>query len=115
MSVIVDIVNAIVDFSDQVQSFFADGIYDLLSQWTAWFIEWAVVAMWKVKLAVLAFSWDVAQNIIADLNISAFLNQAWGALNSQTLSMLFFFRVPEAVNIIVSAGVTKLVFRFVGF
>jgi hypothetical protein len=86
-----------------------------LTQFTAWFIEWSVVAMWKAKLAALAFSWDVAQDIIADLNLSAYLDQTWASLNSQVLSMLIFFRVPEAVNVILSAGVTKFVFRFLGF
>jgi len=115
MSVIVDIVNAVVEFHDTVTNFISETVYDLLAKWTAWFIEWWAVAWIKIKIQALIFSYKVAQNLIADLNLSAFLNQAWSSLDSKMLSMLVFFRVPEAVNIILSAGMTKFVFRFLGF
>lgn len=115
MSVFVDVVNAIVSVGQEISDFFTTGLYETLTQWTAWFIKWSVVAMFKAKLAALEFSWDVAQELLTSLNISAYLNNAWSSLESRTLSMLVFFRVPEAVNIVLGAGVTKFVMRFIGF
>ncbi len=115
MTLLVDIVDAIVNLGQQVSDFFTVGIYNLLAKFTAWFIKWYMVAWFKAKLAALAFSWSVAQELMTSLDISAYLDSAWGALESRTLSMLVFFRVPEAVNIIISASVTKFVFRFLGF
>lgn len=115
MTYIVDIVNAIVALSQDINDFFSVGIYHLLTQFTAWFIRWYMVGMWTAKLALLTFSWDVAQELISSLNLSVMLQTAWSSLESRTLSMLVFFRVPEAVNIILSAAVTKFVFRFLGF
>ena len=98
MSVIVDIINAINAFYQYVSDFTSFGIYDLLTKFTAWFIKWYMVALWNAKLAALTFSWSVAQELITSLNLSSVLDSAWGSLESRTLSMLVFFRIPEAVT-----------------
>lgn len=74
-----------------------------------------MVAWWKAKLTALTFSWSVAQELITSLNISEYINNAWSSLDSRLLSMFVLFRIPEALNIILSAAVTKFVFRFLGF
>lgn len=112
MSVLVDVVNSIVDFEQRVIEFTDSGIYELLKNFVAWFVQWFVVAMWKAKLALLTFSWDVAQQILENLHISDFIIDAWSSLDSQLANALAFFRIPEAFNMIVSASVTKFVFRF---
>ncbi|MCQ8104684.1 DUF2523 domain-containing protein [Methylomonas sp. SURF-2] len=115
MSVFVDVVNAIVEVGQTVSDFITTGIYNLLTQFTAWLIKHSVIAYWKMKLAAIAFSWDVAQELITSLNISAFINEAWSYLDSRMVSMFVYFRIPEAINLIVSAGFTKFVMRFIGF
>jgi hypothetical protein len=115
MTVLVDVVNTLVDGFQTVSDFIQVGIYDLLVKFTAWFIRWYMVYWWQAKLAALNFSWSVAQQLMTSLNISATLNSAWGSLESRTLSMLVFFRIPDAVNLMLSAAVTKFVFRFLGF
>jgi hypothetical protein len=112
---LVDIYNAIIDLFNTTQAFITDGIYQLLVDFTAFLIKKAVIGMIKFKIWALGFAWDVAKDLIADLNINTILNTAWGSLHPQTLSMFQFFRVPEAVQMMVSAGVTKFVFRFLGF
>jgi len=115
MSVLVDVVNSIIDQTQIASDFLTQGIYDFVVQATSWFVQWAVVALWKAKLAALGFAWDVAQELLNSLNISTFINQAWASLDSKVVQMLTFFKVPEAVNIILGAGTTKFVFRFLGF
>jgi hypothetical protein len=115
MSVLVDVVNAVVDVGDTVTQFISHGAYELLTKFVAWFIKWSTVAMWKAKLALLVFSWDVAREILISLHFQEYFSIAWGALDSQVVSMLQFFHVPQAVNLIASSFVTKYVLRFVGF
>lgn len=115
MTVLVDIVNAINNSAQDVYNFFHGGLYELLTKWTAWFIRWFVVGMFKAKIAALTFAYDVAQELITSMNLSAYLNNAYASLESRTLAALTFFRIPEAINIIISASVTKFVFRFLGF
>jgi hypothetical protein len=111
MSVIVDIVNAITDVYDVVQKFFTEDLYHLLTQFIAWCIKWAAVAYWKLKLSALSFAYDVASS----LQLSQYLQSFWGALDGRIASMMQFFRIPEAINIILSGFFTKFVFRFLGF
>ncbi|HEY8034241.1 MAG TPA: DUF2523 family protein [Methylobacter sp.] len=115
MTVLTDVANAIVSVGQQISDFTSFGVYNLLSQFTAWFIKWYLVAWYKAKLTALMFSYSVAQELITSLNLSDYLDSAWGSLESRTASTLAFFRIPEAVNMILSAAVTKFVFRFLGF
>ena len=115
MSVLVDVVNSVVSLEQTITNFFADDVFGLLTKFVAWFVQWSVVAMWKAKLAALAFSWGVAQQIMINLDISGHLNSTWAALDSRTMAMASFFRVPEAVSMLISASVTKFVFKFIGF
>lgn len=115
MSVFVDVVNSVVHLEQIVRNFFTTDLYTLLTSFMAWFVQWSVVILWKAKLALLAFSWSIANQIITNLNISSYLNTAWGSLNSQVLQMLVFFRIPDAVNMILSVATTKFVFKFLGF
>lgn len=115
MSLLVDVVNAVVSVGQQLSDFFTVGIYGLLVEFTAYLIEWYMVGWFKAKLYALQFSYSVAQELISNLNLSDYLDAAWGALEPRTASALAFFRVPEACNMILSAAVTKFVFRFLGF
>lgn len=115
MSVLVDVVNAINATTQDLSDFIHTGFYQKLTEFTAWFIRWWVVGMFKAKIAALTFAYDVAQELLTQLNISSYLNAAYANLESRTLAMLTFFRIPEAINIILSAATTKFVFRFLGF
>jgi hypothetical protein len=114
MTLLVDIYNAIIDVFNQIQNFITDGIYQLLVEFTAWAIKKMVIASIQFKIWALGFAWDVAQEIITSLNINTYLNAAWGSLHADTLAMFQFFKIPEAVQMLLSASVTKFVFRFLG-
>lgn len=115
MLAFVDVVQSVIDLTQTVSDFFNVGIYDLLTKFVAWCIKWYLVAWVKAKITGLTFAWAVAQELITSLDLATYLNAAWSALDSRVLSMLVFFRVPEAVNLLLSAAVTKFVFRILGF
>lgn len=110
-----DLFNAVIDFFDLVQNFFTSGIYSLLTEFTAWAIKWLIVFLWKAKLALLEFSYDVALDLMASLQISNYLNTFWSAIDGRIASMMQFFKIPEAINILLNAGFTRFVFKFIGF
>ncbi len=114
MSVLVDVVNAVNSVSQQTSDFIHGGVYDLITKATAWFIRWYMVYWFQAKLTALTFSYDVAQQLLASINVSSYLDTAWSSLESRTLSTLVFFRIPDALNIILSAFTTKFVFKFLG-
>jgi len=100
------------DFFNWITAFFTTGIYDLITAAFVSLIEWLLLAKLQFMLWVLNFSWGIAQSLISSLGISAALQSAWGSLDSQVMSTLMFFRVPDAVNMILGGFGTRFVMRF---
>ncbi|MEI6747404.1 MAG: DUF2523 family protein [Methylococcaceae bacterium] len=114
MSTFVDIVNSIIDFRQELDDFRSSGIYKFFTQWFAEFIKWSMVGWFKFKLQSLTFAWDVASEILNSLNLSEHIYMAFSALDSNVVSIISFFRIPEAIHIILSAYTTRLVMTFIG-
>lgn len=105
------------EFFTWLSEFFSTGLYTLITDAFASMIEWLMLLKLKWMLWLLQFSWGIAQTLISNLGVTLALQQAWGSFDSATLANLMFFRIPDAVNIILSALGTKFVLRFlpVGF
>lgn len=97
-----------------ITGFFSTGLYDLITQAFASMIEWLTLAKLQWMLWAIGFCWDIAKALIADLGITEALRQAWGNLDSSTANVLMFFRIPDAVNLILGGFGTKFVMRFLG-
>lgn len=102
------------DFFTKIWDFIQTGIYDFFVEWFAEFVIWSTVSMLKFKLMAMAFAWDVAQEVLTQLNISSALSLAWSQIDSGVLNALTFFNIPDAINIILSARVTRFVLNFMG-
>lgn len=92
-----------------------DQFYELLLFCISVVMLLAGKLFYDVSLEVVQLSWTVAQEVIADLDMSAYIVDAWTALPPETRQMLAFFRVPEVVNLLMSLGVTKFMLRFIPF
>lgn len=104
-----------IDFFSWLYEFLTTGIYNLLTDAFAYYVEVTTVTMLNTAIVATAFAWDVAQVIISDLNLSEFLESTWSNFDSQTIGIIQFFKVPEAFNLILSATVTRYVLNFVPF
>ncbi len=109
-----DFIQYVVTFFNQVYDFLGQGIYQFASDAFAQFVIWATIQQIEFKIWIVGFAWEVAKSILDQLNISDALASAYGAVNGDVASMLGFFNIPEAINIILSALVTKFVLRFMG-
>lgn len=89
------------------------GDYGFFTDWTSYFIEGLTGAYLKFLQYAIPFAWGIAKNIIDDLQLSRFINDAWRTFDSDTVKLLTFFNIPEAMNNILTAGAAKLVFRFI--
>lgn len=121
MDTLIQFFTDVINFFNDVGSFFSDiwdyiqnGLYDFFTEWFAAFVIWSTVAEVKFKLFAIQFAWDVAQNILAQLNISSALAAAWSSIDSDLLNALTFFNIPDAINVILSARVTRFVLNFMG-
>ena len=69
-----------------------------------------VLIWWlKVKIGAVVFAWGVAQAIIVNIGISAELNSAWSSIDSVLMSYLTVLKIPDAINVLLSAQVTRFV------
>lgn len=93
--------------------FFAgDGSDDWLSSAISWGVKKAVVAWLDTKLWAMKIAWGVARSILTDLGVFAAIASAVTAIPGEILSALNFFRVFEAISMMLTAGMTKFVLRF---
>lgn len=93
--------------------FTGTGIYQFCTELAAYLVEWYVIGVINAKIFLAQFAWDVASNIMANLGLSSLIQQTWSNLDSRFLSYATFFRIPEAVNIILQAFVTKFTLRVI--
>lgn len=114
MSIFVDILDGLTGLRQDFDDMRSGGIYQFFTKWFAEFIKWYMVAWYKAKLTSITFAWDVASEILSSLNISQQINMAFSALDSRVVQIISFFRIPEAINIVLSAYTTRFVLNFLG-
>lgn len=109
----------VLDAFTTIQQFFADiwdkDIYPFVTKYIAESIKASVIASLTAKIAALQFSWDIAKDLLDSLNVSSQITAAWSMLDSRILQLLTFFRIPEGLNLLISASTTRFVYRFMGF
>lgn len=109
-----DFLQQVIDFFNNVLAFIHQGIYDFVTAAFAQFVIWSMVAMVEFKIMMIGFAWDVAQQILAQLDVSSYINAAFGSLEPTLFNFICFLKIPEAVNIIMSAYTTRYVLNFMG-
>jgi hypothetical protein len=105
------------DFFALIQKFWdflQIGIYDFFVDWFALFVIDYTIALVKFKIYMVGFAWDIAQSALDQIDLSGQLSEAWSGVNSHVLDALTFFNVPDALNIILSAYVTRYVLKLIG-
>lgn len=100
------------DLLNFVTEWFSTGIYNFFTAAFASFMEWLILGSLEMKLWLLKFAWGTARVVLANLGVSNLLQQAWGQFDGDTASTLMFFRIPEGLNMILSAFTTRFVLKF---
>lgn len=94
-----------------IYEFVTTGIWEGIKFLFAYAVQWVVVAYIKLKAAMTVILWDVSKNILANLGVSDLIETYWGSLDPVLLDYLTFFKLPEALNIILQAHITKFGLR----
>lgn len=82
---------------------------DQFDSWSERAALWALVAYLEIKLAMLEFSYQIASALLENIGISEYLENAWNSLDSSLLTVFTYLRIPEGLNAIISAAVTRFV------
>lgn len=106
--------DSLFDLAQDISDFFTDGIYQFFVDLFAYIIVWWHKLKLQGLIFMVQFSWDIAAQIMQDLNITGFLNNMYNHLDNQVLNVMLYFRIPEALNTIINAYLTRYIFRFLG-
>lgn len=103
-----------IDFFNNIIDFLSTGIYDVLKEFVAYILSNLLLGYLKFQLVALEFFWDVGGRMLDDLQVNDLLAGAFDMLPVDIKQMAYFFRLPESINLIVNAFMTKYVMRYVG-
>lgn len=85
------------------------GVGDQFDSWADRATLWAVVGYLNVKLFMLDMSYSIASVMIENIGISSYIESAWESLDSSILSVFTYLRIPDGLNAIISAAMTRFV------
>lgn len=104
----------IFDLIANIWEWLSSGIYEYTVEFMSFLVAALLKAYFASMYAMVNFSWDIAQDLLDDLQITQYINGMYSHFNNQILDVLLYFRLPEFTNTLVSAYVTKYVFSFLG-
>ena len=105
----------IISFFQWLWTFFAQGVYDFVKDGLVVATKAAMVGALQTFLLLIDVSFTVANDLIEGLGVGQLVRSMYAALPAPIASALSFFGVPQALNIIFVAAVTRFCMRFVPF
>lgn len=103
------------EFLDFIYGWITTGIYAFAKDAFSWMIQKMLIGYYESVKWSIEFAWDIAQDVLNELNISNQIMSAFNALPGTTKQVMVFFRIPEFLNLILSAFTTRLILKFVPF
>lgn len=98
----------LIEFMNGAIEFFND-LPDKSDSYWERIIVWLLIAYLEGKLFMLEISYEIASALISSIGISEAINQAWANVPVTARAVLTYLKIPEAINMIISAFVTRFV------
>jgi hypothetical protein len=99
------------DLLAKIYEFLIVGIYDFIVVAIGYLFAKLFLLWLEIKLWSISFAWDIAKEFLATMNLSGLINSSFSGLSQNSRAALQFFRVPEAINILMSACATRYVMK----
>lgn len=107
MDSLIDFANIIIGaMNDSMNSF--DSFFDRA-------VLWLMITYFEIKLESFKFAAQLAELVIQNVGLSNVIQSAWSSIDSRIVSVLNYCRVPDALNLILSAYVTRFILAMVPF
>ncbi|MGY3892774.1 DUF2523 family protein [Aeromonas enterica] len=91
---------------DLFNGFFND-IYQLAVQFAAWIAIKMAIQWVEFKIFLLTFSWDVAKQILINLQFSDLISASFNNLPGQMKGILLYLRLDKGISILTQAFITR--------
>ena len=106
---------AITKFFDVIIGFLSEGIYTFFEQTFVYMLQWMILVKINVAILSLEVVSGILMTLYGSLNVGGELQLIWSNIPLEIRQILSFFRVPQAITIIMSAYVTRAVIRMIPF
>ena len=90
-------------------------IYNLAVQVTAWIVVKMAIQWVEFKLFMLMFSWDVAREILINLQFSDLISQSFNNLPASVRDILLYLHFDKGLSVITQAFVTRFLLNMFGW
>lgn len=104
----------IAEFFTTIWEFINQGIFDILRDFAVWGLAKLTVWWFQAKLQSIQVAFGICQSVIADLNLSGMIASAFAGVDSKYMTLVTYARMPEAINLVSSAALTRWVLSIVG-
>lgn len=101
-------------FEDIIQ--FISQLVDLINDFpdttdTYWerLIIWIIITWLEMKTYMIEIAWGIAQQILTSMGLADHLQTAWGAIPHQHAQFLNYLRIPESINLVLTAYLTRFI------
>jgi hypothetical protein len=99
---------------DMFSGLFND-IYKLAVQVTAWISVKLAIQWVEFKLFMLMFSWDVAREILINLQFSELISTSFNNLPASVREILLYLQFDKGLSVITQAFVTRFLLNMFGW
>lgn len=105
----------ILEFFQSIWDWFYVGIYEFVKDAFVLATKMIIYGYIQGMIFVLEVAYEVFAQIMDEIGVSQKIEQMYGSLDGDVRSMLGFFGIPDALNIIVSAIGTRWTMKFIPF
>lgn len=100
--------------SEFFNGFFND-IYQLAVQFAAWISIKLAIQWVELKIFLLTFSWDVAKQILINLQFSDLISASFNNLPPLVRGILLYLQFDKGLSILTQAFVTRFLLNMLGW
>jgi hypothetical protein len=101
--------DGVFSFFTEISDFLTSGIFEtsegILNRIASWYVYWKLTSY----IFFLEISVAIAESLLAGLDISGHINTALSLVDARIKGFVTYFRIPEAINILLSAYTTRFV------
>ncbi len=98
----------LIEFMNGAIEFFND-LPDKSDAYWERIILWLLIAYLEAKLYMLEIAYEIASALISTLGISDAINSAWSNIPVTARAVLAYLKIPESINMIISAVLTRFI------
>lgn len=103
----------LLDLSELIYWFFTEGLLEYADSVLVAMGAHVVVWYLKIKLYGLQLAIGIATEVITTIGITGAIETSFNSLDSKTLQVVSFFKIPQCIEIIMSGWFTRMILGMV--